>query len=38
MEWEIILLLVVGLPFALYSWMKSGLGRLKQGTPNKAAA
>jgi hypothetical protein len=38
MEWEIVLLLVLGLPFALYSWMRSGLGRSKKSTLNKSAA
>ena len=38
MEWEIVLLLVLGLPFALYSWMRSGLGRPKNSTPNKSVA
>jgi hypothetical protein len=38
MEWEIVLLLVLGLPFALYRWMRSGLGRPKKSTPDGSAA
>jgi len=38
MEWEIVVLLVLGLPFALYSWMRSGLGRSKKSTPDKSVA
>lgn len=38
MEWEIVLLLVLGLPFALCSWIysgiRSGIGRLmNNGAP-----
>jgi hypothetical protein len=39
MEWEMILLLALGLPFALYYWMISGLGRLaKKSTANKSVS
>jgi hypothetical protein len=38
MEWEIVLLLILGLPFALYNRMMSGLGRPKNSTQNKSVA
>jgi hypothetical protein len=36
MEWEQVLLLVLALPFVLYNWMISGLGRLTRRTSNKS--
>jgi hypothetical protein len=38
MEWEMILLLVLGLPFALYGWTKTGLGRMKKLAQSKSVA
>jgi hypothetical protein len=36
MEWETWLLLVIALPFVLYSLAKSGLRRVKKSTQNEA--
>ena len=40
MEWEMWLLLVLALPFVLYAWAKSGLGRIikSKTTRNESVA
>ena len=38
MEWEMWLLLVLALPFVLFSLAKAGLGRMKKRAQNEAVA
>ena len=38
MDWEIVLLLFLGMPFAIADWTISGLGQLKRSITDRPAA
>ncbi len=38
MDWEITLLLIIGMPFAIVYWMVSGFGQLKRAIIARTAA
>ncbi len=38
MDWEIVLLLFLGMPFAIAYWAISGLGQLKRGITARTVA